>query len=100
MFILPHQKESKIETYLELSFPVQKIVGRLGRQPSTISRELRHPLTTMLSMPTSVTWSEKRSVVYRRSLRLKKESASSKSYRRRGPLNRLLDACSKKKDSR
>ncbi|WP_425603933.1 helix-turn-helix domain-containing protein [Exiguobacterium antarcticum] len=31
----------KIETYLELGFSVRKIAGRLGRQPSTISRELR-----------------------------------------------------------
>lgn len=31
----------KIETYLELGFSVRKIAGRLGRQPSTISRELK-----------------------------------------------------------
>ncbi|MGA9232848.1 MAG: helix-turn-helix domain-containing protein, partial [Exiguobacterium oxidotolerans] len=31
----------KIETYLELDFSARKIAGRLGRQPSTISRELR-----------------------------------------------------------
>ncbi|VWX37684.1 hypothetical protein EXIGUO9Y_340011 [Exiguobacterium oxidotolerans] len=31
----------KIETYLELGFSVRKIAGRLGRQPSTVSRELR-----------------------------------------------------------
>ena len=31
----------KIETYLALGFSVRKIVGRLGRQPSTISRELK-----------------------------------------------------------
>ena len=31
----------KIETYLELGFSIRKIAGRLGRQPSTISRELR-----------------------------------------------------------
>ncbi|AFS71015.1 IS30 family transposase [Exiguobacterium antarcticum] len=31
----------KIETYLDLGLSVRKIAGRLGRQPSTISRELR-----------------------------------------------------------
>ncbi|WP_026831531.1 IS30 family transposase [Exiguobacterium undae] len=31
----------KIDTYLELGFSVRKIAGRLGRQPSTISRELK-----------------------------------------------------------
>ena len=31
----------KIETYLELGFSVRKIAGHLGRQPSTISRELK-----------------------------------------------------------
>ncbi len=31
----------KIETYLELDFSARKIAGRLGRQPSTISRELK-----------------------------------------------------------
>lgn len=51
-------------------------------------------------MLTSVMWSEKRSAVHVRSLRSKKESASSKNYGRRGPLNKLPDDYSKKNDSR
>jgi len=31
----------KIETYLELGFSMRKIAQHLGRQPSTISRELK-----------------------------------------------------------
>ena len=31
----------KIETYLELGFSMRKIAKHLGRQPSTISRELK-----------------------------------------------------------
>lgn len=31
----------KIETYLELKFSIRKISQHLGRQPSTISRELK-----------------------------------------------------------
>ena len=31
----------KIETYLELGMSIRSIARRLGRQPSTVSREIR-----------------------------------------------------------
>ncbi len=36
----------KIETYLELGMSIRSIARRLGRQPSTVSREIRRNLTT------------------------------------------------------
>jgi len=38
---LPTSERVKIETYLELGFSMRKIAQHLGRQPSTISRELK-----------------------------------------------------------
>jgi len=71
---LTESERVEIETYLELSFSMRKITRRLGHQPSTISRELRRNSNydTLLYVSISAMWNEKRSVVYKRGLHLKK----------------------------
>lgn len=38
---LTTRERVKIETYLELGMSIRSIARRLGRQPSTVSREIR-----------------------------------------------------------
>ncbi len=90
----------KIETYLELGFSIRKIAGRLGRQPSTISRELKRNPHYDSSHADKHYVERKKKCGARTKFTIEKEFASSKSYERPGPLNRLPDDYSKTKGSR
>ena len=90
----------KIETYLELGFSMRKIAQHLGRQPSTISRELkRNPSYNAINAGLRYEM-QKRIVEYARCSALRLAHVSFRNCERHGLPNRSPDGSFTNRDHR